>query len=264
MKVCLNANQDAAYIKKADMLYLQYEYKDNLEKLVEAQYDKEIIFQWLFDGENFELDLALILHVCELSKYRLIIEVESIDEIKILKEKNPKIKCYINREVKTFFELNALIKLNVEYVILGAPLFFQMNEVKRKGVKILAYPNIAFNDGFYREDGAHGTWISPDGLHKYNSYINVIKFVATDKNQEQALYRIYCENKTWPGEVSLIVHNFLNKKCSNILLPPNFTKFRLNCGQKCEINGRCKLCDNFIKYANPERLQTYLDNTINS
>jgi (2Fe-2S) ferredoxin len=101
-------------------------------------------------------------------------------------------------------------------------------------------------------------WIRPEDVSTYEPYIDLIEFIG-DITQEQALYRIYIEQKAWPGEVSDIITN-LNYKGTNRLIPPHtFGIKRAVCGQRCQETGRCKICYRTLDLANPTLLSDYRD-----
>lgn len=81
------------------------------------------------------------------------------------------------------------------YVRLDAPLFFDLPNVKKIGIPIRAVPNVAYNDGLDRTDGVCGTWIRPEDLEAYGEYIDAVEFEDSDLKKEQAMYRIYAEDK---------------------------------------------------------------------
>jgi len=58
-----------------------------------------------------------------------------------------------------------------------------------------------------------------------------------------ALYKVYIEDKAWPGSMNMIFHGF-NLNMDNRLVYEGLDEARLNCGQKCETTKPyCHLCD---------------------
>lgn len=256
MLICLSSRQNLKYRQKADILRVEYRDKKALENILEDNIDKIIIYQCLF--ENIQEDLAQIMVCNELYPNRLIVEVMFTNDVILLKEKN--IRCFINRPIMSYYELNGLIALGVDYVILGAPLFFEMDKIKEKNIPVIIIPNIAYGDGIPRPNGINGTWIRPEDLQLYEQYAEIVMFDnADDIKKEQGLYRIYWEEKTWPGELDMLITNFNLKDPLNRLLSSDFTKKRLNCGQKCEREQRCKICYRLMDLADPEKIKQYRD-----
>ena len=84
-----------------------------------------------------------------------------------------------------------------------------------------------------------------------------IEFKDCDTKKEQALYRLYAEQKAWPGELSMIITN-LDHDGLNRLISSEASLKRMNCGQSCmRPNGTCKLCYRMLDLANKELLQEY-------
>ena len=193
-----------------------------------------------------------------LAKDKFIIALSSMRDIAFCTEHE--VDWYAGFPVKTFYELNALKTLGACYVRLGEPLFFMMDKVSKFEIPIRAVPNVAYVDGLFRDDGVCGTWIRPEDLDAYAPYISTIEFEDVDKQEkEQALYRVYMEQKRWPGTLGLIVSNF-NYPGVNRMIPPDLVEKRLNCGQRCQETGHCKICYRMFDLAEPERY-TYLQET---
>ena len=105
------------------------------------------------------------------------------------------IKFYCGFPITTYHELRWWIARGVEYVRLGAPLFFDLPNVVRIIGKtpIRAVANVAWYDSDPCDDPKVGTWIRPEDVKLYENYISVIEFEDCDNKKEQALYRIYAE-----------------------------------------------------------------------
>ena len=145
------------------------------------------------------------------------------------------------------------------YVRVGGSLFFSLDKVKLLGAHVRAVPNVAFDDGLDREDGVVGTWIRPEDLDVYAHYIDTIEFMDCDLKKEQALYRIYIEQKAWPGDLGLIVTG-LNHTGVNRMIHPDLAEYRVKCRQRCQDNGACRICYRFLALANPDLLADYKKN----
>ncbi len=118
--------------------------------------------------------------------------------------------------------------------------------------------NVAYYAYLPRENGVVGSYIRPEDVIHYNNYIHVIEFEDCDKKREQALYRVYMENKAWPGNLKTIITN-LNYDGVNRMIPPNFALTRMNCGQRCISNAsRCRVCYRYLDLGNPNLLREYV------
>ena len=143
-------------------------------------------------------------------------------------------------------------------VYLDAPLFFQMEKVRRFGLPIFAIANQAIQTAlFQREDGVVGTWIRPEDVSAYEAYVYSIEFSGT-LQQQRALFRVYVDRKEWNGELGLLVYD-LNFICSNRMIPPTLVEARKNCGQRCMEGNGCRLCYRTLDLANPELLSKAIE-----
>ena len=254
MKYCLHSRLTDEYLQKANEIKVEYRDRKTIPDLIEKYPKAIIILEEDLAGEQFdwkEIDLWN-----KLAQGRLIICLAAIYNAEQCKKYN--VKFYVGYPVKTLYELNGLKNLGVCYVRLDAPLFFRMNVVKAAGVPIRLIPNLAYGDGLPREDGVCGTWVRPEDIDIYDAYVDVVEFTDCDINKEQALYRIYAEQKVWPGELGMIITN-LNYSASNRMILPEVAEKRLNCGHKCQENERCKICYRALSLANRDLIKDYVD-----
>lgn len=52
----------------------------------------------------------------------------------------------------------------------------------------------------------------------------------------------------------MIITN-LNYPGVNRMIPTELTEKRMNCGQRCQSGGHCRLCYRYLELANPEFIQ---------
>ncbi len=256
MKYCLRSRLESAYVIKADEIKVDFRDRASIPDLIEKYPNKTIILM-CYTGE--EIDWALCGKWKILARDKFIMCVSSIDDATICKEKG--FKFYFGYPVKTFYELNAMKDLGVCYVRLGEPLFFQMEEVKKVGLPIRAVPNVAYIDMVPHKDGVCGTWIRPEDMHAYEDYVDIIEFEDCDVKKEQALFRIYAEQRNWPGETRMLISNFDYDGLNRIVVPDVVEK-RLKCGQRCQMGSHCRLCYRAFDLANQEKTKAYAEQTI--
>lgn len=161
------------------------------------------------------------------------------------------IKFYYGFPINSFYELNLLKKLGVCYVRLAPPLSFKLDKIIRSGIPIRAIPNTANDFPWPEEDGVCGDWIRPEDIEQYDRYIEVMEFEDCDLKKEQALYRIYAEDKKWPGKVSMLISN-IKTDATNRLIHPDFALMRMTCGQRCQEDNHCRYCHKALEIANEE------------
>lgn len=192
-----------------------------------------------------------------LSKGKLVLCLQSLEDVENCKQNN--ISYYWGYPINTYYDLQTLKDLGVCYIRLDAPLFFEMDEVKRFGIPVRAVPNVAHLNEIPNKNGVYGTWIRPEDTPLYEDYIEVLQFEDCDLKKEAVLYQVYAQQKQWIGPLSLLITN-LSCKADNSLILQEATKMRLNCGQKCQKTGRCHICERALRLADNEKLKSYLDN----
>jgi hypothetical protein len=190
LKCCLNANQPLDYRKKVDEIKLFY--KDRLDILdhIEQTPNITIILDLKNCNEN-EIDWEEIKRYNIITKNNLIVALPSMFNMHKCKSNN--IKFYLNYPITTFYDLQSLYKLGAEYALIDSPLVQDIKEASKIGIKLRVVPNVAYYAFIPKDNGVCGSWIRPEDLELYESYIDVIEFEDCDIKKEQALYRIYFE-----------------------------------------------------------------------
>lgn len=256
MKYSLYCNQQEKYLKQADEIRISYEYIDNLVDIIEKYPDKNYVLEInSITSYEFAEHHSTVKMANKLAKGNLICSIGYKDIALFLKEND--IQFFFYFPITDFYELNAAINLGISYVIPGPELFFSMDYLKCHDVKVRVCPNVAYNDGFEREHGLHGTWILPQQIPMYKDYIDTIYFEDCDPAKERGLFRVYKDYK-WVGDIKDIISNF-NVDGNNYLFSEETLTPRLNCRHKCEkIPGLCHICDSAVRLSIPERYKKYL------
>lgn len=192
-----------------------------------------------------------------MTKSNLVVALSTLADVNECKKYN--IKFYLNYPITTFYELQALKNLGAEYALIDSPLVQDIIRAREVGIKLRVVPNVAYYAFIPREDGVCGSWIRPEDLNLYEPFIDVIEFEDCDVKKEQALYRIYMEQKSWPGDLGRIITN-LNYLGVNRMIPSELSEKRMSCGQACMRGSHCKLCYRYLDLANPDLLQELKQN----
>lgn len=259
MKYSLSSRQTSEYLQKADEIKVHWRDRNIIPDLCEKYPEATInLVKHFYDREE-DIDWKQIQEFMVLSRNKLILGLTFINDM--IEARARKYNFYYLSAIRSFQELREVADFGVCRVRLGAPLFFQLDKVRKVyGGPICAIANMASNDSiFERAEGVTGIWIRPEDVPTYEPYIEVIEFVGNQK-QEQALYRIYAEQHAWSGELGMLVQD-LDYPATNRMLPPELATTRLNCGQKCQENGNCHICYRLMDLANPEKLRNYLEAT---
>lgn len=252
MKFCLHSRLEAEYLKKADEIKVDTRDYKSVPDLFEKYPDTDIILE-LFHKEDKNWEELRRWNI--LSRGHLILCLDNPEDFPKARETGA--KYYLGYPVASMYEANALKANGVCYIVIGMPLFFNMNDVASLEVDCRCVPNVAYYDGIIREDGVCGQWIRPEDLEMYSPMIDVVEFNFVKPDKEQALFRIYAEQKEWPGELGMIIEN-LNHLGVNRMISRDVTIARMNCHQKCQgANGTCRICSRALLLADPERIKEY-------
>ena len=256
MKYCLHSRLSNEYLLKANEIKVKYRDNKSVFDLFEKYPEATIILEESLAGEEFNWN--------DIIKYNKIAQGRFIlclgDIAMATKAKELGIPFYMGYPVKTFYELEGLKNLGVSYVRIDAPIFFSMNKVKAFGIPVRVAVNIAYVDMLPRDNGVCGLWIRPEDAWMYEEYVDVFEFSGCEISKEEALYRIYAEQKEWPGELQMIISN-LNYPGLNRMILPEVTDSRLNCGQRCVQGGACRICYRALDLANRDKIRAYVEAT---
>lgn len=255
MKYCVSSRQKYEYLKKADSIKVAFRDRNIIPDLIEKYPNAEIVLTILKEKDE-KFSWEEIRRWGILARGRLVCCLQSM--LDMAECQKIKVRYYWGYPVNNYYDLRTLKDAGVAYVRLDAPLFFEMDEVKKFAVPVRAVPNIAHLTDMPNKDSVYGTWIRPEDLELYEEYIDTIEFEEIDMKRESALFRIYAEQKTWGGPLSLLILG-LPETIDNILIPQDAMQSRLNCGQKCQKTGRCRICPLALKIANGERLKEYFE-----
>lgn len=255
MKYCLRSRVSDAYLRRADQIKVEYRDYLSLIDVFEKYPKAEVVLEMDANYNDGKIDKAKIKQFNILSKGRLKLCVADLSIGAWAKENN--IPYYYGYPIKTYYDLRSLIKCGVCAVRLDAPLFFELTKVKylfereNVNIEIRAVANVAYLATIPHENGICGTYIRPEDVDEYGKYINVIEFEGVSLKQEEALYRIYAQERTWPGELNDIILNF-NAPATNRMIDD--MTFRIDCEQSCQRPvGLCRRCYSICNLANPER-----------
>lgn len=237
MKYCLSINQTIQVLKKADeikMLSKDWQYIEKLrldfpETPIIFEVDKDFILENFLD-HNYEN----IIYACD-----------NIHQMTACKNRG--VSFYYKYPVTSYYEARALKNLGVCYFLVGIPLFFDLENLSTLKVPLRAIPNLAYEPYLPHVNGINGSWIRPEDVDKYEKYISVLEFYNEEgrKEKEATLFKIYAEDKNWPGNLNLLI-DYLNYDIDNRLIynEDGFAERRMNCKQKCMTNySSCHFCE---------------------
>ena len=249
MKYCLSNRQPKDVLAKADEIKIQEKDYQSISDYIDKFPEKTIIFD-LNNGEEipedfFEKDLVIYANkmkekfICAVGNYELGNRCKELG-----------INFYYRYAAISFYEVNALKEMGVCYLLIAAPLTFDLQAVKSFGIPIRMCPNIAYEDYLPHKNGICGQWVRPEDVDKYGEYVSTFEFHSPgDLKKEATLYHIYAENKNWPGDLNILIDN-LNFSCDNrtIYDEKGFADRRISCKQKCQRGTTCSYCLNNLEF----------------
>lgn len=255
MRFCLTNRQTPDYLMKCEEIKIPYKERGKILDYIEKYSDKLFILD--MKGYNGIIDWDELKNYKIMTRNNFMIALNALTDVDQCKKYN--ISFYWNFPVTTFYDLKALKDIGAAYALIDSPLVHNIVEAAEIGIPLRVVPNVAYYAFIPREDGVCGSWIRPEDLDLYAPYVSAVEFEDCDTKKESALYRIYAEQKAWPGDLGMIITN-LNYLGVNRMIPSILTEKRMNCNQRCMYGSNCKLCYRYLNLANPELLRPYAEN----
>ena len=264
MKFAMSARQDIEYLEKADEINVQYRDKDYIFDLIEKYPGKKYV---LDASDEYDLDWTWILQMSKMCPdFILRVSREYEAMVKCAEESIPFFAGY---PINDWAALRAYVELNPAYIVPAGELFFQLDELKKFGIPIRVCANRPFLSSFVLNINTDldltipSEWLRPDDVPAYEDYIDVIEFFDVEKPKEQALYRLYAQEKHWPGSLQLIINNLKTDATCRLIEPELFAR-RITCGRKCLSGGACRLCYRLFSIANYDKIKSYKEEIIDN
>ena len=256
MKYCIDGRQPYSVMKKADQIKVRYEDRDRIIDFVEKIPDKEIILElkevpkvedfatWKMYDEKFE---NFYIASFNLALYDLL-NMEGI-------------KWYWPYPITSYYELREVASLDPEFIQLGPPLSFDLENVKKivGDIKLRMVCNCArpsYLPDRLEQPQFFGQFVRPEDVPLYDPYVDAFDFDCSELKKEETLLHIYKENQNWPGNLNLLIDN-LNYNVDNRGIPEEFGQGRINCRQRCQSGGACRLCQRTCEFSNALRKEKY-------
>ena len=245
MYYSLSARQPKELLAQADEIYLEYRDKGILFDYVDDYPDKIIC---MLIPKDTEVDWTYLEGFQD--KLHLTLMFESIKDT----YNNKNFPWFWAYPITTYFELDSILKFNnFAEVIIGGPLFFDLENVynlcQEHGVTIRIAPNLAYDAYIPRRDGIVGTYVRPEDVSYYEPYVRMFFFRFDTLAEERRLFSIYHDDKSWPGNLNLLIKN-LNYNVDNRGIDEEFVTRRLSCRQNCCRTGLCHFCESYLNFIN--------------
>lgn len=171
-----------------------------MEMNPEASYVLEIL------GNNLEdKDWDLVNQYYIMTKKKLKVSLNNLNYY-YCKEKN--IPFFFSMAISEPWTLNAVIDLGVCAARITGELAHKLDYLDTLPIEIRVWANRS--GAPFNYNPIIGGWFRPEDLNDLTA-IDVCEFDFDSRKEEQALYRIYAENKNWPGELYLLVKDIKNE-----------------------------------------------------
>lgn len=254
MKFSLHARLSSVlYLKKADEIVIEYRDRRAIPDYAKKYPSACLVLEVMPDTQ---WDFAEIKDYSILSKGKLTLCLPDLRDPRIADLKASGIPFFWGYTITTFADLNSIIKVGASQARIGAPIFFDTETLQKFNISKRVCANIAHEGYMPFMDGITGSWIRPEDVKDYEGIFDTIEFADCKDHKEEALYRIYAEQKNWPGRVDMIITN-IETEAYNRMIPKDFVQARTHCRQRCAAGGACRICYHLLKLADPELLKPY-------
>lgn len=260
MKYMMSCRQSLVDLEKADEIRIDYKDKNRIYDLIkEDQVINKNIY--IYVQRNQEVDWNFLSSFKE--TFNITLAVEEIQTLAAGLSHG--FRAFWSFPIYTYGELRWLISIGVSEVLLGAPLYFDLPQVKQvcgDNVEIRLIANDCANGDIFFEHPECGTYIRPEDVEAYSQYVSHLEFKTNTLTVEKALIGIYKSGK-WPGNLNLIINN-LNYNIDNRSFNVDFANRRIKCRQRCLRDDSCHLCSSlFTTYTAINKNKDWLAKQLN-
>lgn len=245
MKYALAGRQPKPLLRQVDEIMIKAQDYRYISELAVDIPNKTIILD--VPNEDFEDLKPILIEYNKIEEVNFVCKIYNLHSSIIEWFQFYNIKFYYAYSVNSFYEVQGLVDLGVEYVKIHAPLTFNIDKLKRFNTKFRMVPNVAYAAYIPRQEGICGQWVRPEDIQYYEESIDVFEFEHVDLEKERTLYHVYAENGYWPGNINLLITN-LDVNADNRGLPENFGEMRANCGQHCMMTDACHYCETAFRF----------------
>ena len=256
MKYCVKSRQPISVLRKADEIRVEYRDREQILDFYEKLAADKVYLITI--PADIEIDQPFIEMLAE--KGNIILELYRLNLSVIQWCKEKEIKWYWSFPITTFYELKNIAALAPSYLLLGAPLSFSLDKVRKLNIPIRLIANEAGLAYLPTLNGIFGSWVRPEGIPAYEKYVDVLEFVSDTLEQEATYLKIYSEQKHFSGNLNLLIKH-LNIDVNNEDIPFEVDETRTTCGQRCMEKNLCHFCTTGIRFARSvEKLKNSVEN----
>ena len=244
MKFSISNRQPKELREKADEIKMDYRDIDTLVDLMDENITKKLVIVVSPDDKVDYDKLAIYAK-------GLNITIAVPDLLVGQEYKTRGIPFYWIYPITSYYELNSVLEAGASEVLLNAPLYFDLPQVKKIVSKYNAEVRLIANKCCYnylmRADGVCGTYVRPEDVGAYEPYVDTLEFAAEKPSEEAVLFEVYAIKKAWPGNLNLLLSN-LNCQVDNRSIPEEFAAARIQCRQDCMRRNNCDFCNTVMRF----------------
>ena len=256
MHYCLSSQVGQEYLKKADEIKIKYNKLDSILDLYELNPKVTFILRITKQEDKSQIRWTDIEKYNKMTQNKVIVETDDFDIMDACKVID--VKFFYAIPINNFYDLKALADYGCCDVRIDAPLTHMIDRFENIDITVRMTPNVAYYAYIPRENGIIGSWVRPEDVEIYEEYVDVFEFEDCDAKREEALYRVYAEQKSWPSNLNNLISN-LNCNTDNKLILPDLAKIRSICGQKCAMGINCSACHRMLNLANNEKIRKFVE-----
>lgn len=244
MKFSISNRQPKELRALADEIKMEYRDIDILVDLMDENITKKLV---IIVSQDDKVDYD------KLAVYAKGLNITmAVSDLSMGREYNVRgIPFYWVYPITSYYELNSALEAGVSEVLLNAPLYFDLPQVKKivskYNAEVRLIANICYYNYLMRADGVCGTYVRPEDVSVYEPYVNTLEFIAETYSKEAVLFEVYAIKKTWPGNLNLLLTNF-NCQVDNRSIADEFAAARIQCRQDCMRRGGCDFCNTIMKF----------------
>ena len=246
MKYCVHSRCNKQTLEKADEIRVQERDIASLTDILE-KYPKATVVLEIDGNETPDFQFLEAANTMNAGRLKIATRALFIDYIEEFKKHN--LPFFYDFPTTSYFELQGLKDIGVCEIVIGMPLFFDLDRVMRFELPIRSVANKAYDRYIPRKNGICGQWIRPEDVGEYENYISTLEFAFDTYAQEETLYHIYAENKNWPDDLNILIRDLNCPPGNDNRLVPKEKLFpaRLNCRQRCQWSS-CHICETALNY----------------
>lgn len=254
MKYCTSNHQQELTRKKVDELRFNVHNLNGALSFLENHSNYRVLIE-IPELSNAGIELNKLLPLAY-ENPQIVLDLYKLEDLITVAKNAIKPCSYMYHfQVNNWGFIQILLYYKVSDILLGEPLTFQMDKVKKNikenfNVKIRICPHVA--PSYIAKECFNGTknfWVLPQHISLYEDTVDVCDILDPNVIREQTLVDLYTCNKPYEYVMDTLITNMSTKVYAS-KIDEKLIRRRKNCGQVCmENNNKCHLCDTYFALA---------------